>query len=594
MIPVKVYDNPDTASNNPVADLKNANNVSYEKRINRAGKASFTLPADDPHVDDIDLLDYAEVFDGDERVGLYRIKRKRPTKSNNTQEIQYECRHVLDTLNQGRIVDKITQTGVSTALNYILNQQHTSHWSLGTVDFSKSFAYEFQQQSLLNALLSVPQVWWDDYEFTYDTASYPWTLNLIKPDTTPQAALYYDKNIKTIEKEISTDELVTELYALGDGSGDDRVKVGPLTNNTGTYGYHTKIWEESHYDNATDLETAAQKYLNKHDTPRISYSGDADDFYRIMEDSNNQLELGDYVRVYDPDLDFDVSVRIVKLKKNNVTGEPASLSFELNNQQRLVPNFGALAREDKVTEDNINSGSVGGGSIASGGVGSANIADQAVTFSKFNTEFLNEEGDRIEGNRMQVNAQTVFTTDYDPQTQWPDDAVSPDSAKVQGETLIEGGYIKTVYLEAEFAKIDELDLTDTTLTLNSVKEGNADETAAHVSLGDAVQDVSTTGYSHTTLNGASLDESDDPFVDDVSLSTSTFPYVYSVSTTTDTINGTTVVTSVSTSTGNVVESASISYTTSDALVDSTSINEFTNTSLYDVGETKRNYLQEVI
>jgi len=68
---IKIYD----TGLNLVADIADAHSIGYEMRANEIWTASFTIPADDPHAEEVTTRRYAEVFDGDTRVDLFRIKR---------------------------------------------------------------------------------------------------------------------------------------------------------------------------------------------------------------------------------------------------------------------------------------------------------------------------------------------------------------------------------------------------------------------------------------------------------------------------------------------------------------------------------------
>lgn len=366
-VPVKIYDK----NLDIVADLQNAHNVSYTKRLNEVWNGSFDLPLDDDKNDLFDLLYFAELFDGDKRVGLFRVNRQIPERQEDSSVIHYECKHVLDTLNDDQIIDKVTKTGTNTAISYILGEQITTNWQLGTLDFSKNFEHEFKHQTLLRALLDVPQPWWEDYELTFNTQSYPWTLNIEQPNLTTKSTLRYGKNITSIEREVNAEKLITKLYAFGDGSGSDQVSAGPFTSNVSTYGTHVGIWEEQYFDNASDLETAAKKYLARVDTPRVEYRGRAADLYQLID--ANEIKLGEYISVYDAGLGLDTKVQVVELSKQDVLGNPGELRFNLDNQPQEFPSYGSLAFRDKATEDNLASSSVGGGALASGSVGSDNL-----------------------------------------------------------------------------------------------------------------------------------------------------------------------------------------------------------------------------
>ena len=485
-VPVKIYDD----NLEIVADLQNATNIQYNKRLNEIWSASFTLPADDDKNDLFGLLNFARIYDGEKNIGLFRIDEKYPQRSEEDTTIRYECSHVLDTLNDDYVAltAKETKTGTSTAINYILNQQTTTNWQLGTLDFSKSFEHEFSRQTLFNALLQVPQPWWEDYEITFDTSSYPWTINIVEPDSTPRATLRYGKNMASIEKEVNAKELVTKLYAYGSGSGDEQVSAGPYTSNTGTYGTIVGIWEEQYFDNASDLGTAAQKYLDRVDTPRVVYRGDAADLYRILD--INEIELGEYITIYDPELDEDTKAQVVEMRKSDMTGDPGRLQLELSNKSRRFPNYGALAFRDKATEDNLASGSVSGGAggaLASGGTGTDALANEAVTWDK--VQFKDASGDYMEQTRLKIDALVTFENNFTEIDKLDDGTtyakMRKDWRSASDVTKIAGGEIYTDSITLDQVNFSPVENDEVIASINASAE------ALTIQYGKIDQDVAT-------------------------------------------------------------------------------------------------------
>ncbi len=171
---------------------------------------------------------FVELFDNGKRVELFRIMPTRQEKGASN-VITYECEHVLATL-----IDKlmfgyhqIGNIGVYTTqvLRYIIDQQIDKHWRLGQVDFARQFEYKWENENLLAALFSVPEPFTEHYQWTFDTTSYPWTINLVRGDTTPTCELRYRKNMMGITKTVDPTNIVTRLYCLGYGEGDNQLNI---------------------------------------------------------------------------------------------------------------------------------------------------------------------------------------------------------------------------------------------------------------------------------------------------------------------------------------------------------------------------------
>ena len=121
-----------------LAYLDNAMSVGYTLETNSLWTASL-LCQRTTRKQYCTPLNYVEIFDGDERIDLFRIIGEDLERSDGATRF-YNCEHVLATL----LNDVLFQyhqcggTGVRTAevLNYILNRQTTRNWVLGSCDLA--------------------------------------------------------------------------------------------------------------------------------------------------------------------------------------------------------------------------------------------------------------------------------------------------------------------------------------------------------------------------------------------------------------------------------------------------------------------------
>jgi phage minor structural protein len=334
--PVVIYDR---ANFNPLAHL-DAYAVSVEERINEVWTASFSLPIDDPHVDLIDLLDFAELWDEDTRIGLFRILRRKTSRADG-KTITYECEHVLGMLRDPKLT-ATTYAGPGTvdSINAILDLQ--THWELVTCDFNEAYLYKWEAgASLLEALLDIPERFHSDYQWTWDTTSYPWQLNLVVPPTVVTAYVDYGRNLKGITKDEDTAGMFTRLYAYGGGAGADQITLA-VANPSGleyinagtlaTYGTIVKVWVDQNYTTSAQLYEAASAYLDAYSIPRVTYTVEAAELYRLTAETIDRFTLGSLVKITDDDLGIEVDVRVVGITRGDIDGQPGVVSLELANK----------------------------------------------------------------------------------------------------------------------------------------------------------------------------------------------------------------------------------------------------------------------
>lgn len=313
-----------------VAELENAKDVGFDLYIDRLWTAKFTLPFNDDKREHCELLNYAEIYDGQKRVGLFRIMVEEIQHDKRGKPIRYKCEHVLGSLNSDVIPGIISRTGIANALGYILSQQAVVNWQLGTLDLSGNYEYRWENRSLLYALLDIPTQQKADYQFTFDTTTYPWTVNLVTPSSTPQANVDYGRNLKYIKRTRDIGGLVTRLYAYGFGLPGTVEEVtietvNPTGNkyiesNTDTYGVVSKTWKDQRFSDPTMLYNAAVELLARLDQPKTTYSVDAMDVYQLI--GVDELNLGDYIQITDDELGIDVQQRLVRLRKDDITKSP--------------------------------------------------------------------------------------------------------------------------------------------------------------------------------------------------------------------------------------------------------------------------------
>ncbi len=138
--------------------------------------------------------------------------------------------------------------------------------------------------------------------WTYDTENYPWTINLLKLDTSRKPDIYIrkKKNRLRIVKSSDPKQLFTRIYPLGYGEGINQLNIKDINNNipylqspksiTDKYGIIETIWIDRRYENVQSLKDAAQQMLNEFQEPLMEYELD----YQSIDD-REKLELGNII-----------------------------------------------------------------------------------------------------------------------------------------------------------------------------------------------------------------------------------------------------------------------------------------------------------
>lgn len=331
-----------------LAFLDNAVSVSYSMEINSLWTATFTLPADDDKNAYCTPLNFVEIFDGDERIDLFRIIGEDLERSDGATRF-YNCEHVLATL----LSDVLFQYhqygggGIKTAdvLNYVLARQTTRNWVLGDCDFKRYFEYNWENSTLLAALFAVPECFDTEYMWQWDTTVYPWTISLVAPPDTLKSEIRYAKNMTSIVKTVDASGIANRIYALGYGEGVNQLTISSVNNGVPyvedamsiqQYGLCSSILVDSRYQVAENLKGYAEQLLAELKEPYISYEIGAIDLHRLTGDAFSKFRPGEIVRVVDEADGVNLRTRIVSVEKGDAQGDPGNISVTIANKTKDI------------------------------------------------------------------------------------------------------------------------------------------------------------------------------------------------------------------------------------------------------------------
>ncbi|MEK5419365.1 phage tail spike protein [Paenibacillus sp. FSL L8-0708] len=339
--PVTIYD----AQMRRVALLENAFNIEYSMPLNSLWTAAFSLPGDDSKNAECKPFYFVELYDNNERVELFRIVPNTMNRNQSGPVIKYECEHVLATLLNDVLFQSHTvgNLGVYTAqvIQYILSKQVVPRWKLGTVGFGRQFEYNWENDTLLGALFSVPKPFDSEYQWTWDTTSFPWTLNLVEPNEEVTAYIRYGVNMTEIEKVVDPTNLCTRLYGLGFGEGVNQLTFADINGGLpyiedaaaqAEHGILSSIFVDRRFEYAETLLARCQTLLNELKVPRISYGVGASEIHRLTGQQIYKFKTGARIRVKDDELGEDFIARVVNVGKGDMIGAPGDVQIEIANR----------------------------------------------------------------------------------------------------------------------------------------------------------------------------------------------------------------------------------------------------------------------
>jgi phage minor structural protein len=308
----------DRATRKKTAVLQNAFDIVETQEINQIYSLSFTLPAEDEKNKYCLPRHYVRYGENGE---LYRIKSP---KVNDTSvgTVVYECEHVITTLCDDIMFGSFIYGGMGVptreTITWILSKQKTANWRLGQCAFARQFEYNWEQENLLNALYSIPKEFAASYMWTFDTTSYPWTINLVEIDknATPEYYLRAKSNILASGTSADYANICTRIYPLGYGEGVNQLTIREATvdgagnpvESGGTryglpyiqspqsyinkYGIVEKVLVDRRFEQPNTLYGYAKSMLAIYQEPTMSRTFDVTDLYPITNKPLDDAQIG--------------------------------------------------------------------------------------------------------------------------------------------------------------------------------------------------------------------------------------------------------------------------------------------------------------
>ena len=345
------------------ATLENATKIGYERVTNDLWYAHFTMPEKDPKNEHIKLLQFIEVYDDlkGEYIGLFKVMPKLTKIDRSNETATYTCEHVISLLIGATLFQyhQLSNYTTKAVLEYLIDQQHTKHWKLGEVDFTRYFHYSWENENLLSAIFSVPQAFDEQYRWTWDTQSYPFTLNLKKVSTTPAAKIEEGYNLEGIEIEENPNSLWNRIYPLGSGEGVNQLTIKEVNNGVPYVedvqsiqrnGLYERTWVDRRFEDAEHMKATAEQMLETWSEPIVSWKIQAIDLSSVTGLKLDELVEGKIVRLSLDDYG-DVDLRIVSEKKPDIYGRPQAIQLQLENlSEDITSDIAGIQRKQQINE----------------------------------------------------------------------------------------------------------------------------------------------------------------------------------------------------------------------------------------------------
>ncbi|MDC3413955.1 phage tail spike protein [Terrihalobacillus insolitus] len=356
--PLNLYRDLDTGLDS-LGELKNAYDIIIEEEVNGEDTLTFKLPINDPKRKVIgdEPVEMLAVI-GDRYYVVKEVKDKRDNDGKLYTEFKgeslwYELRdYYVEAI---EVVEVTAYTALTTILSNIFYEvgDPQCDWTIGKVEITKKRTLRSEWNNVLALIREVQNTWGGEIQFDNKNKQIH-LLNRIGKNS--GVRFYYNKNLKTIERQIDTYDLITRIYPTGKGDLDITTVNGGvkyLENRTWVdrLNLRKKIipyrWKDERYTIPQNLKEDAQKMLDEMSKPQIRYAMSVHDLSALSGHEHESYELGDDVMVVDKDLfGEEVPSRIVRRKWD--VRRPENTEIELSQPQKTLADIQKRALDDSL------------------------------------------------------------------------------------------------------------------------------------------------------------------------------------------------------------------------------------------------------
>ena len=363
-------------------------------------EASLTLAPDETQPA---MHQWLELFTQNGSAGFYRVTAISRTY---TGETQLTLRHGIDTLSDSVYMQQAEEKTVTVAqlLRDLLSYQTTRvagkmPWQLGTCQDTTSVSRAFNYDSLA-ALLSGIEEEKQNYYFTYDFSTSPWTLNFLRKPTAVQSEFRLSRNIESLNVTLDDAELCTQLLLSVNvmttetpetdprpvSSTQEAIQWPTITtnesvvrtyNNAAAQAQWGIVQKTASIDTQDDIagqgfpsaDAWAARFMADHSQPTLQIQISGDDLHRITGDAFDETRLGALCRVSLPDYNAAFSERVVGITYPDPYATPTLVTVSLANK---LPRFSnAIAQAQSTANSASSTANTAKRSAGGGGGGTA-------------------------------------------------------------------------------------------------------------------------------------------------------------------------------------------------------------------------------
>ena len=272
---------------------------------------------------------------------VWRVAALEPTYETETRRVTLE--HIISELKDTIIFGELALHGsAENALRTILGM--SQHWRLGSCEYNVSLPYEFDGDTLFEAVETICETledsWWD-----YDLSAVPFRLHVRKLGSGIGSEMRAGRNIKTIRKTIDKNGMYTRFYPIG----KEELKLSGtpyVSRNEDKYGVISETETNQAIDSQDMLRAWAQGRVRRHSDPTVTVTVAGLELADSTGESLDTFRIMTMCRIPIPEIGETITERITKLSYPDKIGKRENVTVTMSNKTQDATTITAKIRQE--------------------------------------------------------------------------------------------------------------------------------------------------------------------------------------------------------------------------------------------------------
>lgn len=316
-------------------------NLSLSLAITPLSYASIELPIDES----LPARSLVELYSPLGSAGIFRVRAPQNAYGGDNVSTTTELEHAVVEIGDYLIrADYEEMMPAGTAMQTIFSHYRGSLWQLGSVTAmgTKQIAVQEKHTRVLEAMLSLLDQC-PDCMMSFDFSTTPWTINIVKRETTVSAEGRLSRNVSTAKITYDDTDLCTRVYyQVFSKDSQNQTVTEWRTLDADTISQYGVVERDVSIDNgytASEAEAVASEFLRQRKNPRVSVDIEAEELSQITGEAWDTFTVGKLLRLALPDYNTTIEHNITNVSWDDVYNQPRRMTVSLADEEDTAITF---------------------------------------------------------------------------------------------------------------------------------------------------------------------------------------------------------------------------------------------------------------